>query len=99
MAEIAATDLVEAQGVGVAVDGDPVDVVPVFEMIGDGLRAVPADEKLLDHLAFGMAADGAFATVTLKIGSGAEKFRRAGNAKIIFRLSDGGDARAVRRGP
>ena len=44
VAEIAAADSIEAEGVGVAVDGDPVDVVPVFEMIGDGLRAVPADE-------------------------------------------------------
>ncbi|HEV2491302.1 MAG TPA: hypothetical protein VGT03_15970 [Candidatus Acidoferrales bacterium] len=93
VAEIAATDGIESQGVGVAVDGDPVDLVVVVEEIGDGLGTVPTDEKLLDHLAFGMMADDAFAGVAFEAAMGVEEFRRASGAKIMFRLADVGDAR------
>ena len=91
--EIAATNLVEAESIGVTIDGDPVDFVVVAEEISDGLRTVPVDEHLLDHLALGVTADGALATVTREIRSGTKEFGRTRGAKIVFRLRDSGDAR------
>src|SRR5690348_5737316 len=61
-AEIAAADLVEAQGVSVAIDSDPGDakaiggfiasvfggVGGVVEEVGDGIGTVPVDEEVFD---------------------------------------------------
>jgi len=74
-AEVAAADFVESEGVSVAVDGDPGDVVFVeggvvivvggaVDEIGDGIGAVPVNEEVLDEFAVGVMADLAFAAVT-----------------------------------
>jgi hypothetical protein len=66
-AEIPAALGEQAKRAGVAVDGGDVGQTKV---VGDVARTVPADEIEIDHLAIGMIADGAFATVTLQGGTG-----------------------------
>lgn len=65
--DVAAAELVEADGMSVAINGGPIGQV---EQALDGPGAVPVDEQLLDGLSFGMIANGAFAPVTLEIGRG-----------------------------
>lgn len=69
-AKIFAAAGVEAGGACVAVDGGDVERRIIAELIVDGFRAVPVDEKVLDGFAFGVAADFAFAAMMLEIGIG-----------------------------
>lgn len=89
-AEVAAADVVEADGVSVTIDGDPGDaeaagcgfiagvfsvIGGVVEEVGDGVGAVPVDEEVFDGFAFGMAADGAFAAMAGEVGSMVDESR------------------------
>jgi hypothetical protein len=78
-AKIFATPGVEASGVGVAIDGRPVEFAARAEIAVDALRAVPTDEKIFDGFAVRVIADEAFAGVAVEIRVIAERgLRRFG---------------------
>lgn len=85
-AKIASADFIEAESVGVAIDGDPIDAAAVvFVILGDGSGAVPVDEEVFDDFAFGMVADGAFAAMAGDIGRAMDEFGSAAFAKATAR--------------